>query len=223
MTKRKMEFTIKNITIYIFGSIVISFAVVMMKRSNVGLSSWDTLHFSLNQLTGMTFGTAVILVATVFTIFVTAANKQIKYFLMFIPIFFVGLLIDIFDLYILVNFLPTDLTLRIFTYTLGLLLLPFGGSLLIISTFPAGVFDEFMLTLMRLFKTNKMILVRVIMEMSAVVTALILGYAAGIGFGMVNIGTLIFSVSVGMFVKTYLKLFEKIGMYEIEYIDHSNI
>jgi len=223
MTSRKMEFTPKNLTIYTTGAIIIAFAVVMMKRSNIGLSSWDTLHFSINQLTGMTFGTAVIIVAAVFTVFVTVANKHIKYFLMFVPIFFVGLVIDFFDLYLFVNYLPEGIILRITTYALGLTLLPFGGSMLIISTFPAGVFDEFMLTMMRLFKTNKMILVRVIMEMTAVATALILGYFASIGFGMVNIGTLIFSVSVGMFVQAYLKLFEKFGMYEIEHTDNSNV
>ena len=218
MKNNTMIFSIKNLLIYFFGSVIISFAVVMMKRSNIGLSSWDTLQFSLNALTGMSFGTAVIFVATVFLIFVTIANKDSKYILMFIPIVFVGYVVDLFDLQIFVNFMPTHIIARILTYILGLVLLPFGGSLLIISTFPAGVFDEAMLTFMRLFKTNKIFQVRVIMEISAVTLAVILGFIAGIQFGMVNIGTLIFSVSVGMFVKTYLKFFEHIGLYTMEQI-----
>ena len=219
MKSHNMVFSIKNIGFYTLGSIIIAFAVIMMKRSNIGLSSWDTLHFSLNALTGMSFGTAVILVATVFLIFVTVANKDIKYVMMFIPIFFVGFVVDIFDLYLFNNFLPEASLQRILTYTLGLVLLPFGGTLLIISTFPAGVFDEAMLTFMRLFKTNKIIMVRVIMEMSAVTLAIILGFIAGIQFGMVNIGTLIFSFTVGMFINIYLKLFERVGLYEIKQID----
>ena len=219
MKHRKMIFNIKNILIYISGSIVISFAVVMMKRSNLGLSSWDTLHFSLHALTGMSFGTAVSLVATVFLIFVTLMNRHIKYILMFIPIVFVGYVIDIFDLYVFINFMPHEMLIKILTYLVGLILLPFGGSLLIISTFPAGVFDEAMLTFMRLFKTDKLVLVRITMEISAVTLAIILGFIAGIGFGMVNIGTLIFSLSIGIFVKTYLKLFERVGLYEIEQIN----
>ncbi len=219
MKHRKMIFNIKNILIYISGSIIISFAVVMMKKSNLGLSSWDSLHFSLHALTGISFGTAVILVATVFLIFVTVMNKHIKYILMFIPIIFVGYVIDIFDLYVFINFMPHDIIIRILTYLVGLILLPFGGSLLIISTFPAGVFDEAMLTFMRLFKTDKLVLVRSSMEVSAVISAIIIGSIAGVGFGMVNVGTLIFSLSIGVLVKIYLKLFERIGLYEIEQIN----
>lgn len=219
MKNNTMVFSVKNLLIYFLGSIIISFSVVMMKRSNIGLSSWDTLHFSLNALTGISFGTAVIFVATVFLIFVTIANKDVKYILMFIPIIFVGYVVDLFDLHVFINFMPQHIITQILTYTLGLVLLPFGGSLLIISTFPAGVFDEAMLTFMRLFKTNKMFQVRVIMEISAVALAIILGFIAGIQFGMVNIGTLIFSVSVGMFVKNYLKLFEHFGLYTMEQIN----
>ncbi len=219
MKHRKMIFNIKNILIYISGSIIISFAVVMMKKSNLGLSSWDSLHFSLHALTGISFGTAVILVATVFLIFVTVMNKHIKYILMFIPIIFVGYVIDIFDLYVFINFMPHDIIIIILTYLVGLILLPFGGSLLIISTFPAGVFDEAMLTFMRLFKTDKLVLVRSSMEVSAVISAIIIGSIAGVGFGMVNVGTLIFSLSIGVLVKIYLKLFERIGLYEIEQIN----
>ncbi len=219
MKKTKMIFSAKNFFIYFIGSVTIAFAVIMMKRSNVGLSSWDTLHFSINALTGMSFGTAVILVATIFLIFVTVANKDSKYILMFIPIVFVGYVVDLFDLYIFVNFMPTHIVARILTYILGLVLLPFGGTLLIISTFPAGVFDEAMLTFTRLFKTNKIVKVRVIMEISAVTLAIILGFIAGIQFGMVNVGTLIFSVTVGMFIKAYLKFFENVGLYTIEQLD----
>ena len=95
-------------------------------------------------------------------------------------------------------------------------MLPLGGTLLIISTFPAGVFDEFMLTLMRQFKSNNLIKVRVIMEMCAVSVAIIISLIVADPekpLGMFNVGTLIFSVSVGVMVKTYLVLFEKIGLY----------
>ncbi len=218
MKKHKMVFSAKNIIIYLLGTIIISFAVVLMLRSLIGASSWDTLHYSLHALTGITVGTATIYVALAFTIFVTVANKDIKYVGMAIPIFLVGFLIDMFNLYILVNYIPEELALRILTYTVGLVLLPFGGSMLIISSFPAGVFDEFMITLMRIFKTNNLILVRVIMEISAVTLAIILSFIAGIQFGMFNVGTLIFSISVGIFVKTYLKFFESIGLYTIEQI-----
>jgi len=219
MKHRKMIFNFKNFLIYFTGLIVIAFAVIMMKKSHMGVSSWDTLHYSLTALIGISFGTAAIIVAIIFLIFVTIANRHFKYLLMAIPIVFVGYVIDFFDIDVFGSFAPTLLTTKILTYLLGLVLLPFGGSLLIISTFPAGVFDEAMLAIMRLFKTNKLVLVRAIMEISAVTVAIIFGFIAGIQFGMVNIGTLIFSITVGMFTKMYLKLFERVGLYEIEQND----
>jgi len=218
MKKHNMVFSIKNIAFYLLGMIVISFAVVMMLRSLLGVSSWDTLHYSLHKLTGITVGDATIWVALTFTLLVIIGNRDIKYIGMAIPIIIVGNLIDVFNLNLLVNYIPKNIFLRIFTYIIGLLTLPLGGSLLIISSFPAGVFDEFMLTLMKLFKSDKLVLIRVIMELSAVTLALILGFIAGIQFGMFNIGTLIFSISVGVLVKFYLKLFASMGLYDLKQI-----
>ncbi len=216
MKKHNMIFSPKNIAFYLLGMIVISFGVVMMLKSLLGVSSWDTLHYSLHKLTGITVGEATIWVALTFTVFVTVGNKDLKYLGMAIPIFIVGNLIDLFNLTLLVNYIPKNIFLRILTYIIGFLTLPLGGSLLIISSFPAGVFDEFMLTLMKLFKSEKLILIRVIMELSAVTLAVILGFIAGIQFGMFNIGTLIFSVSVGVLVKFYLRLFASMGLYELK-------
>ncbi|MBU1020174.1 MAG: hypothetical protein KJ847_03095, partial [Firmicutes bacterium] len=136
--------------------------------------------------------------------------------LMVIPIVFVGLLIDFFNLIVLADFLPEALLFRIVVFAIGLYILPLGGSMLIVSTFPAGVFDEFMFSMMRLFKTTKILLVRVIMELSAVLLALFLCYLANAGLGKFSIGTLIFSLTVGYLVKTNLKLFERIGYYEFK-------
>ncbi len=199
---------------YSLGMIIISFGVVMMLRSNLGVSSWDTLHYSIHKLTGITIGSATIVVALLFTFTVIIMNKNFKYLFMAIPIFAVGGLIDLINLELLVDFEVTTIPFRIITYIIGLLSLPLGGTLLIISTYPAGVFDEFMLVVMRKFNTSNLLKVRVIIELIAVLIALILGLIAGIGIGMISIGTLIFSLTVGWFIKTYLKLFERIGIYE---------
>ena len=201
---------------YLFGSILIAFGVVMILRSNIGLSSWDTLHYSLHKLLNITIGTATIVVAFSVTLFIVITKKQIHYFFMAVPIILVGGLIDLFNEVIFVDFAVSTLFNRSALYLIGLLALPFGGALLIISTYPAGVFDELMLLIMKLANSNKMTKIRVIMELSAVTLAIIFGFMAGIGFGMVNIGTLIFSLSVGVLIKIYLKLFERIGLYELK-------
>ena len=92
MEMKPMVLNAKNLTVYILGTIVISLGVVMMLKSSIGLSSWDTLHYSLHRLTGMTIGTAVILVALAFTVYVTSANRNFRYVLMVIPIWLCQLL-----------------------------------------------------------------------------------------------------------------------------------
>ncbi|MGS0971871.1 MAG: YczE/YyaS/YitT family protein [Candidatus Izemoplasmataceae bacterium] len=201
---------------YLLGSIAIAFGVVMILRSNIGLSSWDTLHYSLHKLLGITVGTATILVASSVTLFIVIIKKEYHYFFMAVPIILVGGMIDLFNEIIFVDFSVVTWVNRVLIYALGLFLLPMGGALLIISTYPAGVFDELMLLIMKLSNSNKMTKIRVIMELSAVTLAIVLGFIAGIGFGMVNIGTLIFSLSVGVLIKLYLKLFERIGLYELK-------
>ena len=221
-----MEFNYKNVIIYSLGIVVIAFGVVMMLKSDVGLSSWDTLHYSIHRLTGMTVGTAVILVALLFTAYVTTANWHLKYLLMVIPILIVGALIDYFNLILFIDFEPSNLIIQILIYVLGLFMLPLGGTLLIISTFPAGVFDEFMLILMRQFKSDNLIKVRVIMELCAVTVAIGISLIVADPsepVGMFNVGTIIFSVTVGVMVKAYLSLFETIGLYKPKKIDNSLI
>ena len=46
---------------YISGMICIAFGVVMMLRSNLGNSSWDTLHYSITLISGITIGTAMVI------------------------------------------------------------------------------------------------------------------------------------------------------------------
>ena len=52
------------------------------------------------------------------------------------------------------------------------------------------------------------------MESTAVTIAVILSFIAGEKFGMLNVGTLIFTVSVGFMIQTYLGFFEKVGLYK---------
>jgi len=215
----KNEIKLKRVIKYFIGMLMIAFGVVMMIRSSIGNSSWDTLHYALHKYTGITVGEATIVVALIFTLLVILLNKNIKYLLMAIPIFTVGYFIDVFNLQILADFEVTTLLPQILTYTVGLFLLPMGGALLIVSTYPAGVFDEFMLAVMRKLKSEKMVLIRVIMELSAVIVAFIIGRLADIGFGKIGIGTLIFSLAVGWLVKRYLNLYERIGLVENKQID----
>jgi len=219
MNNMSFKELLMRVSLYILGFFAISFGVVFCLRSGIGLSTWDTLHYALHKLTNITIGTATIIVAGIFTVAVVIMNKKLKYVFMGVPIFVVGFLIDVVNLQWMKDFSVSDWYFQVPTYIAGLLLLPLGGALLIISTFPAGVFDEFTLSMMRIFKTKNLIKTRVIIEVLAVITALILGLLAGIGLGQISIGTIIFSVSVGTLLKFYLSTFERIGLYETQQND----
>lgn len=210
----KTVWSMRNILIYTLGGTLIAFAVVFMLRSELGLSTWDSLHYALHESFEMKMGTATIVVAAIFTVMVIILNKNFKYLFMAVPIFFVGTLINVINLQLLVDFEVVNMIPRIVSYTAGLLMLPLGGSLLIISTMPAGVFDEFNLAVMRVLKTDKLVLIRVIMELTAVLTAFLISYFFSDGNEMIGVGTLLFAVSVGFLLKQYLKIFERIGLYE---------
>lgn len=213
-----------QVLFYAAGGALIAIGVVFALRSNLGLSTWDTLHYALHKfvtkfLFNLTIGEATIVVAVLFTLVIMYLNRKIKYIAMGIPIWYVGRLIDYFDLDLLVNFTPTDMAIRIICFIVALVSLTLGGTLLIVSGFPAGVFDEFTLSIMRIFKTNNLARTRVIIELIAVLVAIIISILAGEGLGALSIGTIIFALSVGPILKILLTFFERIGLYETEQVD----
>jgi hypothetical protein len=214
MSNLKQEIRWYRVLKYVIGMIFIALGVVLVLRSDLGNSTWDTLHYAISKLCSITIGTATVGVACVFIVLVVWMNKDFKYLFMAIPVFMVGPLIDLFNLVIFESLSPTTFLQQLLLFISGLLLLPLGGALLIISTYPAGVFDEFMLAIMRLTKTKDLIKIRVIMEVSAVSTAFVIGLIAGIGRGKIYYGTLVFAFTMGPIIKIYLKVSERIGLSE---------
>lgn len=215
----KREFRVSRITKYSLGMISIALGVSVILKSNLGNSSWDTLHWSMHKLTGMSVGTAMFIVAAIFITMVIMMEKKAKYLFMLVPVFIVSMLVDFSNNLISIEVIPDSLATQIVLFTIGLLSLPLGGAFMLISTYPAGVFDEFMMSVMRKLKSDKLITIRVIMELTAVTVAFVLGQLADIGLGKISYGTLIFSLSVGVLVKIYLNLFERIGLVENKQID----
>lgn len=218
-TKLKNEIKLSRLLEYGAGMFFIAFGVTFMLKSNLGNSSWDTLHYSMEHLFNISFGTAMIIVAMIFTVIIIILNKSLKYLLMAIPIVIVGPLVDLTNNIFNSTVVPESLVLQIIYFLIGLLALPLGGAFLLISTYPAGVFDEFNLAVVRKLKLKSLVPTRVIMELSAVALAGVLGYLAGfelndLTFGKIGIGTIVFALLIGFCLKTYLKIFERIGLYE---------
>ena len=199
----------KNTIFYFFGALFIAIGVVLVIRSRLGTSPWDALHYALSVVTPMTIGLATIFVASVATAIVILIQKKSKYLFMAIPIVIVGAFIDLFDLVILSNFEPSGVMQGV-SFFAGILLMPLGGALLMMSTYPAGVFDELMLALMRVFKTNNLVGVRIALETVPLSIALLLTLSFHQSFGMVNVGTAIFILTIGPLLQLYIKLIRRL-------------
>jgi len=209
-----------TIASYILGMLVIGIGVNLMKRSFVGLSSYDTFNYAISSwIPFITFGVASGILSTIAMLLTVHLYKNWVYFVMVVPIILTTLLIMLFDQVIFVNLEYTANWQHYLAYVAGLLLLPLGGSLMIITKLPAGVYDQFMLAVLNSVKTNNLPLIRAIIEVTVVLLALLVGIIAGIGRGQINTGTLIFSLTVGIFISFYLKIFERIGLYEPEQND----
>ncbi|MFP4286822.1 MAG: YczE/YyaS/YitT family protein [Candidatus Izemoplasmataceae bacterium] len=201
--------SVKNTIYYLLGCLAIALGVALVVRSELGTSPYDTLHVAIYETTPLTIGQATVLVALITTFMVMILQRHYKYLFMAIPIFMVGAFIDLFDVVLLKNFYPDAFMIKVMLFLSSLLLLPLGGALLILSTYPAGVFDELMIALMRVFKTKHMIKLRILIDISFLLLALALTLSINRNIGSLQIGTFIFIVSIGPLLKQYLKLFRR--------------
>ncbi|QMS85835.1 YczE/YyaS/YitT family protein [Candidatus Xianfuyuplasma coldseepsis] len=209
------KLTIGRISTYIVGMIVIGVGVSLMIRSNIGMSSWDTLHYALTHaISFMSMGLANALTASTTMLLTIILYKRWSYVVMIVPIITTALLINLFNLYIFDGVLYTETWHHIAGYIGGLFLLPLGGSLMIVTTLPAGVYDQFMLAVLYKLKSSRLAFIRAIIEVTVVLLAFLIGSIAGIGLGKFGVGTIIFSLMVGVLISMYLTIFERIGIYE---------
>ncbi len=190
---------------YVLGAFMVSFGVVTLLRTNIGAGAWDTVNANLSALTGITLGTASFLVQGLLVIMITAYRKNVKYLLISVSILLIALGIDFWDILIYGDFYYEGLPLRFLVFFGGVFILTAGLSLIILTHYPAAIFDEFMMMVMHIFNTEQIFFPRLFVEMLAIVIASGFGFLAGIGFGAVNIGSVILAVLLPFILSVQLK------------------
>lgn len=204
-----MKLSIKNITLYLSGLIIIGFGVIIMERAHLGMGAWDTVNVSLSHLLNINIGEASWIVNAGLLLFVLIYTKKFEHLLVVVTILLGGLLINFWDLIVFKNMVVNNLTLRILLTVAGVFILPFGLSLIISSTLPKGIFDEVTYSLMSLFKTKNFGLVRIFFEVFAIVLALTFGFLAKIGIGEIGYATLLVTFTIGPLINVYLNFYKK--------------
>ena len=197
---------IKRISIYLLGIFVVGFGVNILIRSNLGAGAWDAVNDNFRAWTGITLGTASFSINVLILTFIMLYRKNIKYFITILPIFGSALAMDIWDIFLFATWEPNIMIIRVIAFISGLFILPFGLSLIIITKFPAMVFDELTFILMELFHVKSFMKVRWGIEVFAMILASVFGFLASIAFGSVNIGTLIISLTIGPLIQWYSKI-----------------
>jgi uncharacterized membrane protein YczE len=138
-------------------------------------------------------------------LFVVLYNKHWKYLSILIPIFSLGFVIDFWDIIVFGEYTVNAIWLQVIFYIGGAVILSLGLSLIIVSRYPAMVYDELTISLMRLFKIKKFFTMRIMIELFAIVLATIFGFLAGIKFGAVNFGSFILAVALGPIITLHMK------------------
>ncbi len=204
------KFNLKELLFYLLGTVTIAFGVVMVIKSTLGTGPWDTVFIVLaRRIEPLTIGVSAILITSLLTLWTTWMRKDIRLILMIVPILFVGVFIDLFDLVIFRDFAPVGFW-RLIPYLAGLSLVPLGGAILVITRYPAGVFEEMTLLVKDVLKFRQVFPARMLIELFPMVLSGTLSLLWFNDLGAINVGTLGFIALIGPLFQFYLKRFESI-------------
>lgn len=196
---------VKRLSVYLLGVFISGFGVNIVIRSNFGAGAWDAVNDNFRALTGVTLGTASFITNLIVLFIILIYRRNIKFLMTLLPIFGTAVAIDLWDIVLFGSWEPTILLTRILAFIVGMFVLPLGLTLIIITKFPAMVYDELTFILMEILKVKSFMYVRWGVEIFAMSLATFYGFLANISFGSVNIGTVLISVSIGPIIQWYLK------------------
>ena len=186
-----MKFFVIRFINLMFGLFLYALGIVVTIRANIGYAPWDAFHVGLSIKTGITIGTASIIVGVFVGVFVMVMGEKIGLGTL-LNMIIIGIIIDII-LFTGILPLSQNYVNGIIMLLIGLFIIALGSYFYIKSGFGAGPRDSLMVVLNR--KTGIPVGVcRIMVEL----TVTFAGWALG---GMVGIGTVISGVAIGFFVQ----------------------
>ncbi len=174
-------------------------AAAAMVRSNLGLDPWNVFHQGLSLKTGMSLGTASILMG-VLVMLTWIPLRQKPGLGTLCNIFVIGLSMDA-----ALAVMPeiSGLPLRLAFMALGVLLTGMGGAAYIGAGMGTGPRDGLMIGLNQRFGWSIRVS-RMLIEVSVLAGGWLLG-------GSVGLGTVAFAVAIGPLVQFFLPWFQALG------------
>lgn len=192
---RKKSF-ISKIMLLFAGQVFTAIGVTFMLQANIGLEPWSVLQQGLNKTTGVSFGTAIMIVSTGIILMDLMLGEHIGMG-MIVSAVLCGPIIDFF---VWLNVIPqqTEILPGIVFLLIGLELLAFGTYLGMRAKMGCGARDALMVAMAK--RTNITVgLCRFITEAAAV----LLGWLMG---GQVGIGTILGAFGIGVLIELNFRL-----------------
>lgn len=203
-----MKINLKNIVLYLLGLVLMSFAVVIMKKTLLGMGAWDAVIINTQTILNIKLGYASLIINILLLSFVVIYKRSFKNITVIIPIAINTLLLNIWDSYVFNNLEFTSLLSKTISYGLGIILLPFGLSLIIYSGLPKMIYDELTFVLMEIFKIKNFGILRLGFEVTGLIIAMILGLIGGDILMQIGISTLVVTLLMGPLIDFFLKVFK---------------
>jgi len=182
-----------------FGLCLYGVAAAMMVRANLGLDPWNVFHQGLSLRTGMSLGTASILMGVVVMLAWIPLRQKPGIGTLF-NIFVIGLSMDA-----ALAVMPemTTLPLRLAFMTAGVVLTAVGAAAYIGAGMGTGPRDGLMVGLNQRLGWSIRVS-RMLIELSVLAGGWLLG-------GSVGVGTIVFAVGIGPLIQIFLPWFQALG------------
>lgn len=182
-----------------FGLCLYGVAAAMMVRANLGLDPWNVFHQGLSLRTGMSLGTASILMGVVVMLTWIPLRQKPGIGTLF-NIFVIGLSMDA-----ALAVMPemTTLPLRLAFMTAGVVLTAVGAAAYIGAGMGTGPRDGLMVGLNQRLGWSIRVS-RMLIELSVLAGGWLLG-------GSVGVGTIVFAVGIGPLIQIFLPWFQALG------------
>lgn len=160
------------------GFFMCSYGTICVINSNLGAAPWDVFHQGISYRTGITIGSASIIMGVFIVIIDALLGEKIGIGTL-LNMIFVGVFMDLISFYNMAP-LPNNPITGIITLIIGMVLLSLGTVLYMKCGLGSGPRDGMMVALQK--KTQKPVkLIRGCIELGALIVGIILGGKAGIG------------------------------------------
>lgn len=202
---------IKKLIRLIVGFVFCALGIVFTINANLGLAPWDVLHQGISNLTDITMGQASIIIGIIVIIADMLLGESLGWGTI-LNMLLIGWLMDIF---MFSNLIPEadSLIFGIIMIFIGMILMGIGCYLYIGAGMGSGARDGMMVALQK--RSSKPVSV---VRMTIEICALIIGYLLG---GTVGIGTVISGLGLGYCIQLVFKVV-KFNVSEVQhrYIHH---